>query len=181
MRIVLLMAITVDGKIAKETRQLANWTSKADKKVFVEETKKAGVIVMGETTYQTIGRPLPGRLNVVMSFIPDQSRNIPDVLEFTNQPPRELLADLEKRGFTTVILGGGATINGLFLKEKLIDEVWLTIEPKIFGEGLSLFKGAEVDVDLELLEVRKLNENVMQVRYKIHVNTGTLEHRSSSV
>ncbi|MBI5221369.1 MAG: dihydrofolate reductase [Candidatus Magasanikbacteria bacterium] len=156
MKVILLMAITVDGKIAKSPDHPATWTSRADKKVFVAETKKAGVIIMGETTYDTIGKPLPGRLNIVMSLSPDKNKNIPGLLEFTNTPPKELLAELESRGFSSVIIGGGATINGLFLREKLIDEIWLTIEPKIFGEGLSLFKGAEVDVDLELLEVNKI-------------------------
>ncbi len=167
MRVILLMAITIDGKIAKTTDHLANWTSKADKKIFVEETKKAGVIIMGETTYNTIGRPLPGRLNVVMSQVPDASKNQLGILEFTNTQPRELLPELASRGFSSVIIGGGATINGLFLKENLIDEVWLTIEPKIFGEGLSLFKGADVNLDLELLEMKQLDTNVLQVRYKI--------------
>lgn len=60
-KVILLMAITLDGKIAKHTNQLAAWTSRADKKIFVSETKKAGVIIMGRTTYDTIGRPLPGR------------------------------------------------------------------------------------------------------------------------
>lgn len=161
------MAITLDGKIAKSPDHAATWTSKADKKVFVEETKKAGVIVMGETTYQTIGKPLPGRLNVIMSLLPEKNKNIPGILEFTNTPPKELLAKLESRGFSSVIIGGGATINGLFLKENLIDEIWLTIEPKIFGEGLSLFKGAEVDLDLELIEVKNLDKNVIQVRYEV--------------
>ena len=167
MKAIVLMAITVDGKIAKTADHLANWTSKADKKIFVEETKKAGVIVMGETTYNTIGRPLPGRLNVILSLSPDANQNQPGILEFTNTQPRELLQELAGRGFNSVILGGGATINGLFLKENLIDEVWLTIEPKIFGDGLSLFKGADVNLDLELLEMKQLDTHVLQVRYKI--------------
>lgn len=167
MKTILMMAITIDGKIAKSVNQLANWTSQADKKIFVEETKKAGVIIMGLTTYQTIGRPLPDRLNVVLTFEPEKEKEIPGVLEFTNRPPRVLLAELEKRGFSSVILGGGATINGLFLKENLIDEVWLTIEPRIFGEGLSLFQNADVNLSLSLLEIRKLDENVLQVRYRI--------------
>jgi len=165
--VTLLMAITLDGKIAKHTTQLADWTSKADKKIFVEETKKAGVIIMGKTTYDTIGRPLPGRLNVVMDLEPDTSKNIEGSLEYTNTPPKELIKQLEGRGFENIILGGGSTINGLFLKENLIDEVWLTVEPKIFGEGLDLFKGADVNLDLELIEVKNLDENVIQVRYKV--------------
>mgnify|MGYP001611657841 CR=1 FL=1 len=161
------MAITVDGKIAKHTTHPATWTSKADKKVFIEATKNAGVIIMGQTTYDTIGRPLPGRLNVVMNPEPDTSKNIPGTLEFTNTQPVELLKELEVRGFNTVIIGGGSTINGLFLNQGLLDEVWLTIEPRLFGEGLQLFRGADVNVELQLLEVVKLDENVLQVRYRI--------------
>jgi len=167
MKIILLMAITLDGKIAKHTTQLADWTSKADKQIFVEETKKAGIIIMGKTTYDTIGRPLPGRLNVIMELGPDSSKNIKDSLEFTETPPQKLIKDLSARGFDNIILGGGSTINGLFLKENLVDEIWLTIEPKIFGEGLSLFKGADVNLDLELIEVKNLDKNVIHVRYKI--------------
>lgn len=167
MKTVLLMAMTLDGKIAKHSTQLADWTSKADKKIFVAETKKAGVIVMGETTYNTIGRPLPGRLNLVLSQEPGKKENIPGSLEFIKATPKEVVAMLEKRGFETAILGGGATVNGSFLKENLIDEIWLTIEPKIFGEGLSLFREADVNLNLELISVEKLDDNVLQVRYKV--------------
>ncbi|MBD3311077.1 MAG: dihydrofolate reductase [Candidatus Magasanikbacteria bacterium] len=168
MKTILMMAITVDGKIAKHTTHAADWTSKADKKIFVTETKKAGAIIMGLTTYETIGRPLPGRLNVVMDFEPDTNKNIPDLLEFTNSQPRELLDELKNRGFEAVIIGGGATINGLFLKLGLLDELWLTVEPKLFGEGLPLFAKADVDLDLKLLETRQLDDNVLQLRYKIN-------------
>jgi dihydrofolate reductase len=166
-KVILLMAITLDGKIAKHTNQLADWTSRADKKIFVSETKKAGVIIMGRTTYDTIGRPLPGRLNIVMDLEADLAQNIAGVLEFTNSQPRELVQQLERRGFQQIILGGGATVNGLFLKENLIDEIWLTVEPKVFGEGLSLFKGVDVNLDLELIEIKQLDKNVIQLRYKV--------------
>ena len=166
-KVILLMAITLDGKIAKNSNQLADWTSQADKKIFVAETKKAGVIIMGRTTYDTIGHPLPGRLNIIMDLKADPTQNIEGVLEFTKTQPSQLIQQLEKRGFQQIILGGGATINGLFLKENLIDEIWLTIEPKIFGQGLSLFKDINVDLDLELIEIKQLDKNVIQVKYKI--------------
>lgn len=167
MKKILMMAVTIDGKIAKHTMHAATWTSKADKKIFIEETKKAGVIIMGQVTYDTIGRPLPNRLNIVMNPEPDTRKNIPGILEFTNKQPKELLTELESRGFQAVIIGGGATINGLFLSHGFIDEVWLTVEPKIFGSGLSLFNNADVNLDLEIIEARKLDENVIQLRYKV--------------
>jgi len=161
------MAITADGKIAKTADHFANWTSGADKKMFVEKTKSAGVIIMGLTTYQTIGRPLPGRLNIILTPEPEKEQNIPDSLEFTSLSPQNILIDLEKRNFSEAIIGGGATINGLFLKENLIDEIWLTVEPKIFGEGISLFRNADVNLNLELIETVQLDKNVVQLKYRV--------------
>jgi len=167
MKTTLLMAITADGKIAKNTSHLANWTSGADKKMFVEKTKSAGVIIMGLTTYQTIGKPLPGRLNIVLTPEPEKETPIPGSLEYTSQAPEEILKNLKTRGYKEAIIGGGATINGLFLKNNLIDEIWLTVEPKIFGEGLNLFRGVDMDLNLELIDVIKLDVNVVQLKYKV--------------
>jgi len=167
MKTTLLMAITADGKIAKSANHLANWTSGADKKMFVEKTKSAGVIIMGLTTYQTIVKPLPGRLNIVLTPEPEKETSIPGSLEYTSALPQNILSDLEKRGYKEAIVGGGATINGLFLKNNLLDEIWLTVEPKIFGEGLNLFRGVETDLNLELLETVQLDKNVFQLKYKV--------------
>ena len=161
------MAITADGKIAKTADHFANWTSGADKKMFVEKTKAAGVIIMGLTTYQTIGKPLPGRLNIVLTPEPEKETSIPGSLEYTSQTPDEILKNLGIRGYKETIIGGGSTINGLFLKNNLIDEIWITLEPKIFGEGIGLFRGADVNLNLELIENVQLDKNVVQLKYKI--------------
>src|SRR3989344_8136395 len=100
----IIAAMTADGKIARNAGHAATWTSKEDKKFFVERTKQAGVMIMGQTTYETIGKPMPGRLNIVYS-----RKDIPGV-ETTTLDPMTLLADLEKRGFKEVAICGGSTI-----------------------------------------------------------------------
>lgn len=169
MKVTLVMATTADGKIAKDKDHIADWTSKEDKKFFVEKTKECKVMVMGMTTYQTIGRPLPGRLTVVYTRNPqapglDQQ---PGVLEYTNLSAHELLAQLDKRGFTDVALVGGGTINAMFLRDRLIDDIYLSIEPYIFGAGLGVFSEAPADVALDLVEVSKLSEQVVLLHYKL--------------
>ena len=169
MKVTLVMVTTADGKIAKDKSHLADWTSKEDKKFFVEKTKECKVMIMGMTTYQTIGRPLPGRLTIVYTRNPQAPglEHIPDSLEYTNLGPKELLTQLEKRGFTEVALVGGGTINAMFLREKLIDDIYLSIEPYIFGAGLGVFSEAPADVNLELVEVSKLSEQVVLLHYRI--------------
>jgi len=168
-KIILMLAVTADGKIAKHENHLADWTSPEDKKLFIQETKKAGVIIMGRKTFDTIGKPLPNRLNLIMTSKAQQKKAeaIPGTLEFTDQQPKQIIENLEKLGFKTAILGGGTAINTLFLKENLIDEIKLTIEPKIFSTGHGIFDKIDVNMDLELIEMKKLNPNTIFVHYKV--------------
>ncbi|HEY5713951.1 MAG TPA: dihydrofolate reductase family protein [Candidatus Gracilibacteria bacterium] len=179
MKVILLMAITLDGKIAKDSDHFPDWTGKEDKKLFVKLTKEAGVLIMGSRTYDTIGKPLPERLNIVMTR--DKKRinesNVPLKVEtdresdrggliFTDSTPQEILTRLEAKGFTKVVLAGGTQINSLFLQERLIDELHVTISPLIFGKGLGLFAD-DLSCDLQLQSCERLGEDLIYAIYNI--------------
>lgn len=161
--VTLMMAISADGKIAKDKNQFANWTSLEDKKLFVAESKKHGVIMMGENTFNTFPSPLPHRLNVVFSPTPKPDY---DNVKYVSGEPEETLIELEKMGYKSALLGGGCFLNSLFLKNKLISEIILTVEPKIFGNGLSLFD-TDTEASLELKSLDKLNDNTFAVKYTV--------------
>jgi dihydrofolate reductase len=72
-------------------------------------------------------------------------------------------------GFAEVALIGGSNINTFFAKENLIDELWITIEPIIFGKGLNLFT-QEIRMDLEILSIENLNKNTLLLKYKVMRN-----------
>lgn len=167
MEVILLMASTVDGKIAKNSGQLVDWTGKADKKYFVDVTKKAGVMIMGSKTYDTIGKPLPGRLNIVMTR--DKSRQShQENLIFTDLPPAQILQDLERQGYTSAALIGGAVINTLFARDNLITQVHLTLVPRLFGSGLSIFAPPlDLDLDLSLESCQDLENGHMLLIYHV--------------
>lgn len=162
--VTLIMAITVDGKIAKDSQQFANWTSREDKKLFVEISKHHGVIMMGENTFNTFPAPLKNRLNVVFSR--QDNPPVQEGVKWVSGDPKIVLDELQSLGYSSALLGGGSFLNTLFLKEKLISEIILTVEPKIFGQGLSLFN-EDFDINLELQEMKKLNDNTIMLRYKI--------------
>jgi dihydrofolate reductase len=165
MKVTLLMALTADGKIGKHAAHYPDWSGKEDKKRFKQITLAAGVVVMGSATYDTIGRPLPGRKNIVLTRKTDRCAN-QDNLVFTNQKPVEIIRDLKSEGFEHVILIGGAQINYLFAREGLVDEMILTYCPKVFGTGLAVFSG-EISLNLNLLSVEQIDEHVVCVHYKI--------------
>ena len=167
MKVILMCTITANGMIAKETGDATDWTTKGNKRLFAVETKKAGVVIMGHTTHKLIGRPLPDRLNVVMTSKAADKASTPGVVEFADAEPKEVLADLEKRGFDTAFVIGGGQINSLFLKAGSIDEVWLIVEPVIFGKGLGLFTDAVGEVKLHLMAVERLTADLLFVKYAV--------------
>lgn len=165
MKLILMMAITADGMIARNDAHFPDWTCSADKKLFKHLTQQAGVVIFGSRTYDTIGRPLPGRLNVVLTRHPE--RYAPsDGLRFHSNTPERLLDQLSQEGYTEAILAGGSVINTLFVKSKLVDELLLTISPKLFGQGMTLFAD-KLDLDLKLIHTEHLETDTLLIRYAV--------------
>ena len=165
MEVILLMAMTLDGKIARTRSELVNWTGKKDKQYFVKVTRDAGVVIMGSKTFDTIGHPLPGRKNIVMTR--DRTRKSDDPsLVFTDQAPARILADLKRQGFDQAALIGGSVINSLFAKENLITQIHLTLVPTVFGQGLTLFN-VPLDLSLEFQTCREIDKGHLLLIYKV--------------
>ncbi|MBI2426415.1 MAG: dihydrofolate reductase [Candidatus Kerfeldbacteria bacterium] len=166
MKIIMLMAMTADGRIAKARDELVNWTSREDKKYFIELTKEHRALIMGKTTYDTIGKPLPSRLNIVLTR--EKRKDIPGSLVHIAGTPQEVIAYLKREGYTSAVLAGGANVNGQFIERGLVNEIHLTVEPILFGTGMNIIEGVDVDVHLELVKTEQLNSSgALLLVYKV--------------
>ena len=164
MKITLVAGITADGFIARHETHAADWTSKEDKRHFSEVTKRIGAMIMGSTTYDTIGRPLPGRRMFVMTNRPDDYRI--QGLEPLTGEAAEICAKLEKTGVKELAVIGGGKVYGQFMAAGLVDELILTVEPHVFGTGITLFAQA-LDQKLRLISLERLGENSAVLHYKV--------------
>lgn len=163
MKVFIIAALTADGFIAHTEKDTStNWTSDEDRKLFVRLTKRAGVFVMGSTTYRTIGRALPGRRNIVYS----RTKIAQEGIETTSETPAALIQRLEAEGYDELAICGGTTIYDMFLQADVVDELYLTIEPVLFGTGLPLIKTAR-DIPLKLIESTLLNADTLLVHYEV--------------
>ncbi|MEN8245876.1 MAG: dihydrofolate reductase family protein [Thermodesulfobacteriota bacterium] len=165
MKVTLLMALTADGLIARDDTHLTDWTAAEDKKLFKSFTQKAGVVIMGSKTFETLDRPLPGRKVVILTRRKDRVAPWDNVV-FTDLSPNNLLKSLEQEGYEHVVVSGGATINALFAQQGVIDELVLTYSPTIFGSGVPLFAG-EVSMQLALIKVSRMGDNLIYAHYKV--------------
>jgi len=165
-RTIAIAAITVDGKIARGNHELVRWTSKEDKAFFRSETARIGVMILGNSTYETFPAPLPDRLHIVMTRSLEGKKPIKGHVEFTNKSPKDILEELGDRGFKEVVIAGGSRVYTQFVQDKLLDELWLTIEPQAFGEGVGVFS-ASVACMLHLKKESLLNPDSVLLQYEV--------------
>lgn len=86
-----------------------------------------------------------------------------------NPPGRALVEKLEKSGKKTVLLLGGGTLNQVFYKEGLVDELYLTVCPLIVGsERPAKLVQSPLPAPVRLtLKSSKVMGNLVFLKYKI--------------
>lgn len=178
MKIVYIIVTSLDGRTLQKGGGPENqheWASKEDSEFFVKTRDKATLIIMGSKTYEGAKSQMShqkGRLRIVMTRNTEKYKNetIEGQLEFTDEPVKKLVSRLEKKGYKEALLVGGAHVSTDFFKEKLISELWQTLEPKILGMGNGIIGEETINVDLKLLSSEKLNDKgTLLLKYKVVV------------
>ncbi len=142
MKVFLIWAQDSNGVIGNGPDDLSTtWTSKEDLQRFMALTKKAGVLICGNTTFKTFPKgPLKGRLNVVITNNKELLAIPPtDNLMYTNLSPQKILETLSAKGFDEVAICGGAQIYKMFWEAGVVTDLIVTIEPVVIT-GKSLIK-----------------------------------------
>ena len=128
------------------------WHYSADLKHF-KETTLGGTIVMGSSTWRSIGRALPGRLSVVLSRA--EMRNLPDGVILCHSK-KQVLERLERLPGDVFIIGGA----GVF--ETFQDEIdrWIVTRIPETVEDADVFMPVQFLHDFELVEDKEIGEGL---------------------
>jgi len=166
MKVVLYMAITTNGMIARKNLETP-WSDE-EFTSYYEKVKEIGNVIVGSRTYPqflesdivSMGNPLM----VVLTRSEKVSSKENVVFVSSATKALELIKD---KGFEQALVTGGGETNKAFLETGLIDEIYLDIEPLIFGEGIPLFSPSNVELKLKLLETKKISDQTIQLHYKV--------------
>lgn len=164
MKIILAMVMSLDGHTTKWDLPDQSWASPEDKTHLMNLISENNLILMGGNTYSIAKKhikPSQGKLRVVLTHDPKKyaADETPEQLEFTNEPIEKLIERLEGMGFEQMLLLSGENLNKEFFEKKLINEIVLTVEPKIFGSGRGILADGKTELNLKLKEMDKLNDN----------------------
>lgn len=133
-------------------------------KSFRKILSSVGNMIIGKRTYDIMKKDnefkgLKGVRIVVVGKGKDSN------IAFVKSPKAAL--KLLKKKFNKALVCGGGILNGSFMEQGLIDELYVDVEPTIFSPGIPLFHHGSFEAELELLEICKLSRNELQLHYKV--------------
>lgn len=169
----MVAVVSANGKFTRGSdADIYKWTSREDQNFFFSLIVNSKLIVMGSGTYEAVRARLARRglakLRIVLTSSPGKykSEQVEGALEFTSETPSQLINRLIDH--KEMLLVGGSKIYSAFMKDGFIDEIYLTIEPVLFGKGKNLFAEEDFESRLRLISVEQLNKKgTILLKYKV--------------
>jgi len=156
---------SIDGVIATNSKTLPNWASREDWEHLQKSLKSCDAFVMGKNTFMATEK-LPRRNNTFVLTNRIKSIKTQGEITFINPKGKDLKQLLGK--FKKVAVLGGAKTYEYMLNNKMIDEIFLTIEPIVLGRGIKIFADETKPTKLKLISTRRLNgRGTVLLHYKI--------------
>ena len=163
--IAIYMHITVNGMIARLDN--SDFSSESAKMDFLKTMKKYKVNVIGRNTFNVAAKgssfPLEG-LNIVVTKHKIKLKKEWKNVIVTDKKPNEIIRIIEEKGYKSAMVAGGALATS-FLKENLVNEIYLNVEP--LGKGIPLFSNENFEKKLKLLQVKRFSKDEVRLHYKI--------------
>lgn len=171
--LVYYIATSIDGFIAKQDGSVDDFLMEgphADD--FVKDIQAFDTVLMGGNTYEMgfsfglkPGEPAyPGLKHWVLSSRLDFPSN--DQVERIDHHGLERVKELKQSAGGSIWLCGGGQLAGALLKEGLIDEIKLKINPFSMGAGIPLFTGAAFPAQWSLQETHAYDNGVVRLHYR---------------
>lgn len=150
--------VAVDRNLAIGKDGSLPWHYSADLKFF-KQTTIGNAIVMGQRTWQSLKKPLPHRMNIVLT----SQTEVEPVGSVVRLPTVESVLTLAKTLTTDVFIIGGAKVFRSFLPHI---ESWIVTEIPLSVEGADTFMPADFLNGFGLNEVRQLDAELRTKFYE---------------
>jgi dihydrofolate reductase len=126
-------------------------TAVLGRKTYDDGLKMGGTFT-GKTKYYVFSRTLPpGMRNGAM---------------VTNDSPAAVIAEIRKSPGKHIWLMGGGELIREFLKEDLVDELYIGVVPVLIGEGIPLFPSGFPQREFNLVENKSYSGGMIALKYR---------------
>jgi dihydrofolate reductase len=168
-RVRYFVASSLDGYIARADGSV-DWLFMDQDYGMSAFFKSVDVAVMGSGTHDKMLRLapkqpfFPGMESFVFS---SKSVGTKNGVTFVRGDVGAWAGDIKSRPGNDIWLVGGGNLVRQFLAAGLVDEIGVTIHPRLLGEGVALFPAPYPEVELELLRCEQYSTGLVQVFYGV--------------
>lgn len=170
-KLIVYIATSVDGYIAKPNDDLS----------FLSVVEKPGedygysnfintidTVIVGRKTYDWVMKHVPAfpHEDKTSYVITKNARPAIGNTIFYTGNLKELILQLKKTPGKNIFCDGGATIIHTLLKEKLINELIISVIPILVGEGIKLFTDGRPEQQLTLISAKSFEKGLVQLHYR---------------
>lgn len=175
-KIKLYIAVSLNNKIA-DMQGRVDWLEQMpnpnnEDYGYYDFYNNIGVTIQGNKTYNQllswgIDFPYFEKKNYV--FTHDSTLQDNEHVSFVSSNHAHFVKELKLNAENDIWLIGGGTINSFFLRENLIDELYICTMPIILEGGIDLFEGEIGRKKIELIDVTSYDSGAIMSRYKVIV------------
>lgn len=167
-----IVVMSIDGCLTRHEQPGTAFASDADHHYFRTALQGFDCSIAGRKTYEAARESMlkgreGSRLQVVLTHTPERfaSDARPDHLEFRSLSVTDTARELERRGRARCALVGGSGLYREACARELLDELWITVEPVAFGDGLRMFD-QRVNFTFELMSSELLSSRTLLLKYR---------------
>lgn len=176
-KVVLYIAQSLDGYIADKeggVGWLDQYNDPKEDYGYHAFYESVDTLIMGANTYRqilTFGKwPYTNRKSYVISHQKlDQPKKAN--IEFYSGDLAKLVEQIKTESKKDIWLVGGAKLLSSFMQAKLVDEWIIFVMPTLLGEGIPLFQYLSQVIQLNLLDTKKYDTGVVELRYNRQQNS----------
>lgn len=169
-KLVLYIAMSLDGYIAQPNDDLsflALVAKEGEDYGYYDFLAKVDTVVLGRKTYEWVMRQVPefphaDKETYIWTRTPKPSTGN---THFYAGPLDELVKKLKQRSGGLIFCDGGAEVVNELLKNKLIDELIISVIPVLLGDGTRLFQPGRPMQTLKLLGTQHFETRLVQLHY----------------
>jgi dihydrofolate reductase len=168
-KVILGLGISLDGYIARPDGAVDFLFMTKDYSMgpFFATVDEA---IMGRKTYEMGlkmgGGSLPQSNMAMYVFSHSQAPGERGGVTFVNESPKSFMEKLRKRPGKNIWLMGGGELARDFLKEDLVDELYIGVVPVLIGEGIPLFPSGFPQREFSLLENKTYSKGLIALKYE---------------
>lgn len=162
----MVAAISLNGMIAN---QAGVFSSSAEDQAFLQEKiQESDVLIMGRKTYEMHvtepKKPMIILTQQIDGIHLDRSAKVP--IHFFHEEKQDLIELLNVMQYQTITVLGGAEIYHWAVKNRILTDLYLSIEPQIIAPGKNLLDGELLPAnDWKLVDIKPLNTSGTQLAH----------------